>query len=147
MKKTTCVIKGCVQLVCLIGAGIVALLVMRICCFGHLRPPEGVLDFPDFATRMPPADQLYLARKGAEEYIVWIGKRGRPPLAASGPACYVFDRRGELVDWCDETDEGHPVDEFYHQRRYAQKMTLNEVLTFVDQRQTQSPRDKASREE
>jgi len=144
VRKTTYVIQGCLQLVCLFGVGMGALLVLRVSSHYHLKPPDGILDPRYFATRMPAAQQVYLARKGTEEYIVWIGESGRPPIPSSGPACYMFDRMGKLVDWCDETNEGDPVDEFYHQRAYAQKMTLDEALALVEQRQKQSPGNTAS---
>ena len=92
-----------------------------------------VVDIRDFARQMPPPTCLYLAEADGRTHIVWIGGESRGPIPSSGPACYFFDSTGKMVDWRDETGEGHPIDRFFDQRPDVDQMTLDDAFGFIAQ--------------
>jgi hypothetical protein len=60
-------------------------------------PPASVATFPAFVEwRRSPRD-IEVIRQGGGEYLLATARGGG--LLPSGPAGYVFDRSGRLVDW------------------------------------------------
>lgn len=95
-----------------------------------LRPPAGVTDLVSFAEQMPTPQHLAVIGGPDDPVIVWIGDTALSALP-SGPACYVFDRSGKLIDWGWETGEGHPIDQQASQALQADPVLLQDALSLT----------------
>lgn len=99
------------RIVFIVGAVFIAIVVsrpvvrpiLRDLRFGHLAPPQGVSTLKEFAAASKPPTALFVATAEEDEVIVWMGESGGGLIPASGPACYVFDTKGNLMTWFDET--------------------------------------------
>jgi hypothetical protein len=63
--------------------------------------------------------------------IVWIGETALWALS-SGPACYVFDAAGTLVEWNVSTGDGEPTTRFLRPAFHAESLTVQEALEMVN---------------
>jgi hypothetical protein len=96
-----------------------------------LAPPAGVTTLTRFADRMPPPRQLELYLQDGRRYIAWHGERMSLLTFPSGPSCYLFDDRGQLVDWQPETGDGGPVQRFLSDSVQEQAISVDEALALV----------------
>ncbi len=94
-----------------------------------VAPPQGVTHITVFAQQMKPPRRLARTQFESAEVIVWEGQLKPFPSVPSGPACYVFDRRGNLLEWSSETGEGGRVSEILAASRFAHDTSLSEVIT------------------
>lgn len=78
------------------------------------RPPKDAQTLSAFAARMPGPARLTHTTIDAVSYIVWEGEftfwAGLG--LASGPPAYLFDERGNLVDWTPDRGDYHRLDPF-----------------------------------
>ena len=95
-----------------------------------VRPPSGVNRLSNFAARMPTPQRIAVVQDSGDDLIVWIGSKDSLVFLASGPPCYVFDRRGELVRWVPETGEGGDVDALCSRAWRAEPISLESALEF-----------------
>lgn len=93
----------------------------------RLRPPPGVTTLAKFASVMPQPTHLSIVEDGGSEYVIWIGGLAHWSLP-SGPACYVFDRSGNLVEWNTETGDGQPTTRFLRRAWDAKQYTIEEAI-------------------
>lgn len=95
---------------------VVALLVCVVLYLAHeysantrLMPPSAHATIVEVAEVVPAPIRIALVSHNGMQRMVWIGQI--PPLTIrSGPPCYVFDERGELIDWRPATGEGWQLD-------------------------------------
>lgn len=97
-----------------------------------LYPPKGVATLSSFIDEMPPPRRLELIQSDGHEYIVWTGALSGPCDVPSGPSCYVFNPKGDLIDWQPETGDGGPVDELIHNSVQRRHVSMNEVLKITE---------------
>ncbi len=103
-------------------------LAVDVWCGWAVSPPKGVTHLSDFAKHMKPPRKLSRIQFDGQELIVWEGQLKPFPAVSSGPACYVFDLRGNLLEWSSETGEGGRVSEILAATRSAKGMALEEVI-------------------
>jgi hypothetical protein len=97
----------------------------------RLSPPPGVNTLIEFAAVMPPPRRLAMVNVAKEERIVWIGESGTWSLP-SGPACYVFDRSGRLLEWSAETGDGQRTTRVVRLAWDADQLTVKEAIDLTD---------------
>jgi hypothetical protein len=82
---------------------VLAMLVVEI-ARRTFRPPEGAGSLEELARTNEPKKRLARVVVRGNVYYVWLGRFVR--LAApSGPACYVFDSEGKLVNFTPTTGD------------------------------------------
>ncbi len=72
-----------------------------------LQPPQDAKRLEDFQS-MPKPQRLALVKKSTESYYVWVGETASSYCLPSGPACYLFDVDGRLVDWTPDSGDASP---------------------------------------
>ena len=78
-----------------------------------LEPPSGVDTFSEFKETMGEPKVLYtIVFDDNKWYILWVGGMASDFAAPSGPSCYVFDAKGNLVLWSPKTGDGEPADKY-----------------------------------
>lgn len=94
----------------------------------QLAPPRGVSHLPEFAKVEPPPRWLELVRHDGNDYVAWYGAHTGPFDVPSGPSCYLFDSKGEFIDWQAETGDGGPVETFLRSSSRISKISLEDAL-------------------
>lgn len=110
--------------------GIVVWLLVATAEKKRLRPPEGVATLAGFADAMPPPTRLAIIEDDGTQYVIWIGDIAHWSLP-SGPACYVFDRSGKLVEWDTETGDGQSTTRFLRRAWDAKELSVEEAIIFT----------------
>lgn len=95
----------------------------------RLKPPKSAT-LQSFAASMPPPKRLAIVEESGSAKIVWVGETALVSLA-SGPACYVFDAQGKLIQWNVTTGDGEPTTKILVQAYQQPSLTLEEALSFV----------------
>ncbi|MFO0547771.1 MAG: hypothetical protein U0271_05245 [Polyangiaceae bacterium] len=91
-----------------------------------------------FVSTMPDDARLALFERGGDKQIVCIGPRAPLYTFPSGPAAYVFDETGALVDWT--ADLGDSPDRFTDlQTARGTPLTRDEALALVHQNAKNNP--------
>ena len=96
----------------------------------RLSPPPAVNTLAEFADAMPSPRRLVIVEEAGEKRVVWIGESGHWSLP-SGPACYVFDGFGRLVEWNSETGDGQPTTRFLQPAWNAKQLTVKEAIESI----------------
>ncbi|MDZ4687189.1 MAG: hypothetical protein SH850_19095 [Planctomycetaceae bacterium] len=94
----------------------------------RLAPPKGVTTLSGFVDAMPSPRRLNLVHKDSRDYIVWTGDSSGPWDVPSGPACYLFDHTGKLVDWQPVTGDGGRVEEFIATATKHGEVSLDQAI-------------------
>ena len=97
----------------------------------RLAPPTGCATLECFMQNMPPAVHLSKITWNGQSRIVWIGDRMRGLSLPSGPACYVFDQNGQLIDWSPETGEGGVLDEISSIARGSPNVGIKQLIPMI----------------
>ncbi|MEM0982548.1 MAG: hypothetical protein AAGI17_01215 [Planctomycetota bacterium] len=77
--------------------------------FDRFTPPPGVHDLQTFLSWRPQPPGVYGVVANGEKFLL-VESIIPDTMHASGPAAYVFDTNGSLVDWEIKTGEGLPFD-------------------------------------
>lgn len=96
----------------------------------RLSPPQAVNTLLKFADAMPSPRRLAIVEEAGEKRVVWIGESGHWSLP-SGPACYVFDGSGKLLEWNTETGDGQPTTRFLQPAWNAKQLTVMEAIESI----------------
>jgi len=99
----------------------------------RLVPPASATTLKAFSEQMPPPKRLAKIDENGSTKIVWTGDAALFSLV-SGPACYVFDERGNLIQWDLSTGDGEPTTPLLYKTFKQPEMTLNEALAFTRSR-------------
>jgi hypothetical protein len=97
----------------------------------RIVPPEGVRTLEDFIREMRPAAVIAEVSHEGKPCVLWIGQVEFPNTFPSGPPCYLFDRKGNLLDWQYETGEGGGLDVLVKEARKGKTLSVEEALSFV----------------
>jgi hypothetical protein len=97
----------------------------------RLTPKSNDISLRGFAASMSPPHALAVVEDAASSKIVWVGETAMWSLP-SGPACYVFDSKGTLVEWDVSTGDGEPTTRFMRRAFDGKQLTVDEALEFVD---------------
>jgi hypothetical protein len=122
----------------LIGLGIIlasvgayALVAWSVEC-NRLTPPATATTLSAFAVSMPAPKHLAAVDDAGETKVVWVGDYAKSMfIPTSGPACYVFDSNGILINWDLETGHGKATDRLLQQADRAEPMTVQEAIDFI----------------
>ena len=76
---------------------------------------QGVSTFQQYLERMPEPERLNVVRHEGMEYMRVLGPDMTVIAAPSGSSAYVFDRKGQLVDW---------TSDFGDDSRFAEKWVI-----------------------
>jgi len=104
--------------------------------FQALAPPINVTTIDEFSKSMPPPQHLRLIDAidvSGKQLIAWSGDLAGPLSLPSGRACYLFDNRGQLIDWQPETGDGGPVDDVIRTSKVVRTLTLAEALQMTQE--------------
>lgn len=93
-----------------------------------LAPRPEVKTLSEFARAVPPPKRLVLLQSHGTEYIAWTGELSGPFDVPYGRSCYLFNRKGALVDWQPETGEGNSVDVILRSGSETKAISLDEAL-------------------
>jgi len=96
-----------------------------------MSPPPNVKTFEEFATVMPPPARLALVRHGTEFFVVWVGDYCGPVFVPSGPACYLFDSSGTLLQWTPDTGDGSALDDFATEAGWRPNQTIEDIRSLL----------------
>lgn len=96
-----------------------------------LAPPSGVTTFEPFVAAMPAPSFIRSFRREGRIYVAWYGDFAGPIAFPSGPACYLFDDRGTLVDWQPETGDGGHVEHFLESALDRHTITMEQAQEIV----------------
>jgi hypothetical protein len=99
----------------------------------RLVPPPGATTLKAFAEQMPPPKRLTKIDDNGSTKIVWMGDSASLSLV-SGPACYIFDEHGKLIQWNLSTGDGEPTSRLLSKTFQQPEMSLEEGLKFVNGR-------------
>lgn len=96
----------------------------------RLTPPPTATTLQAFAEVMPSPKRLALITDSGETKLVWVGDVALWSLP-SGPACYVFNSSGKLVQWNLTTGDGEPTTELLYASYDCDELTIAEAFEFV----------------
>jgi hypothetical protein len=102
-------------------------------------PTGCVFTLSEFLAWRQWAEQFALVDVGGQQHVIAYGPAGRTFLMASGPAAYVFDARGKLVDWSPDIGDDSVFDNKWGAQRArgpGQTLSRSEVVTFAATRPT-----------
>jgi hypothetical protein len=130
--------------------GVLSCILVTIVCLGlwawviklemdAMSPPPNVKTFEEFAAVMPPPTWLAAVTHGNELSIVWRGDRCGPVFVPSGPACYLFDSRGTLLQWSPDTGDGSALDDFALEAARRPNQTVDDIRAILKKGGEQSP--------
>ena len=97
----------------------------------RLTPPTDAT-LTTFADAMPPPQRLASISDAGETRIVWVGELSRWSFP-SGPACYVFDSTGQLIQWDYETLDGQATSKFLQRAWDADQLTIEGAIDLASQ--------------
>lgn len=97
----------------------------------RIVPPASVRTLEDFIREMRPAAVIAEVSHAGKPCLLWIGKIEFPNTFPSGPPCYLFDQKGNLLVWQYETGEGGKLDGVEREARKGKKLSVEEALSFV----------------
>lgn len=100
-----------------------------------ITPPDKNATLAECAGKLFPPWHLAILVDGGVTRIVWIGTIPRFTIR-SGPPCYIFNERCELIDWTSETGEGWPYDALCEQAYAAPRQTIADALLKCPDRST-----------
>jgi len=89
---------------------------------------------PSFLLLLSPCllPSIWLWLTAGATKVVWVGDLAKSTfIPTSGPACYVFDSNGILIQWDLETGHGRAMDRFHQQAWQAEPMTVQEAIDFI----------------
>jgi hypothetical protein len=96
MRKTLC---SSAVLLGLLGAGIGT----EVLCHHRTVPPSGLQTLDGYLSWRPNSDRFLIHSIGGKEFLEALGPGGG--VLPSGPAGYVFDRSGRMVDWTHDSGD------------------------------------------
>lgn len=100
--------------------------------YRRAKPPNANCTLAELVEAVPPPARLAIVPQHGVQRLVWIG-----PISwltvRSGPPCYVFDERGQLVDWCPETGEGWALDYLKVAAYEEQSISLDEAVRWCNE--------------
>jgi hypothetical protein len=98
----------------------------------RLRPKGHELTFEGFAANRPVPKRMTTVTSHEQDYYVWIGELGKNGAFPSGPSCYVFDSKGDLVTWAWQTGEGGAIEEW--SKAKGKDITVEQALETIRRR-------------
>jgi hypothetical protein len=121
----------------LIGLGILAIigvttLVANAVERNRLTPQATATSLSAFAASLPAPQQLAVVNDSGETKVVWVGDNANWTFfPTSGPACYVFDSSGTLIQWELETGHGRVTDRLVRLAWHADSLTVQDAIDFT----------------
>jgi len=114
----------------LASVGVIALVRWSAEC-NRLTPPPSVTTLAAFADCMPAPQHLAVINDTGAAKVIWVGDVAKSMfIPTSGPACYVFDAKGNLIQWELETGHGEATDRLLHHAYQEKPMTVQEAKDF-----------------
>jgi len=118
-------------LLAMVGAVLVAWLMLSAREEKRLKPAPSVQTIQDFIQQMPPPARVQKFSAGnATYYEVW-GQLGGTIRLPSGPPSYIFDSAGRLVDWTYDRGEARDYEQKWGRFKDAQFISVREMLQTV----------------
>ena len=96
-----------------------------------MAPPPNVKTFEQFAAVMPLPTRLAVVSHGNELFIVWVDGYCGPVFVPSGPACYLFDSSGTLLQWTADTGDGSALDEYVRDAGWCPNQTVDDIRSLL----------------
>lgn len=97
-------------------------------------PTGRVSTLADYLSWRPSAEQFVAVDVSGQQYVIAYGPAGRWFLMASGPAAYVFDSSGKLVDWSPDIGDDSGFDNKWNaqrSRRTGRKLSRADVTALA----------------
>jgi hypothetical protein len=96
-------VEALLMLLGVFAAAVIALRVQDEAMRAGVEPPRSVQTVSEFRKWRPQYDRAFRIEARGSVYYLVHGERGR--VLASGPSGYVFDERGNLVGWIQDTGD------------------------------------------
>ena len=110
-----------------------------LCCAGllylwqwHQRVPTAET-LEGFSRSSIPLVQLLSVEVEGSEFYLWISTPIKFFGMPSEPTVYVFDGRGNLLDWSLEADEWKSIGYYYNERGHSDPIATEEAIKRVNQ--------------